>query len=1170
MTNPATPSPRCPRCDAPLPESAAPHGLCPRCLMQQAASAPSDIVYSGSGSAQIHRTPPPTPQELAPHFPQYEILELIGHGGMGAVYRAKQRSLERIVALKVLTVDTQGDPSFGERFAREARTLASLSHPGLVGVHDFGQSGPWYFIAMEFVDGASLRQMIRAQSVAPREALSIVAQVCDTLQYAHDQGVVHRDIKPENILVTRRGHAKVLDFGLAKLVGARTSGDALTLSRQVMGTPHYMAPEQWEKPLTVDHRADIFALGVVFYELLTGELPMGRFPLPSSKVTVDVRLDEVVLKTLEKEPARRYQQASEIKKDMDSISQSPQGLQTSQAPPPPPIVVGASLGSAGTGAQGPRKTRVWPYVAVGAGCLLLLALPAALLLYGGARVARQQQDARLAAEFAHQAEQRMLEAQASVTPPAMVSVAPDVPQPPQPEQSPAKEGPSKLGSIGYAGEDADLARRIGELESQMKAYSPEHPRYHALYDELAALVQRRGELANPALSSAARGEDLPAELRIDASLAHELKLYVNDVALANELLRKTWNAYLALETSHSTASWSSDGKLNVRIDEFATAKKELRDGYIEQLHRVLDDAGVRTLVSRMRVDLALAFGEQDIIVQFDEMPDGSIQCTEITSISRTIAKEGAPLPPAHQRLWDKYGSHARGTPSAPGPMKPLGFVADPVPPEAQISPELAAEFGLASDTVAQANQAFARVWHRYVELEGERAQPRWSSDGVLTVSLPRFRDDSFKEESDRLDALFSKEQRKTIQARMRLQALMPFGHDSVSIEFQPLPDGSIQCSETIDATTRTVAKEGEPLPPALQRLWDRFGRPAPPSSTASDTSGSARALDDSIPAEMQLSAELARELGISDAQAKLTNSMLRRLWELYSSAESAHAQPSWSSDGSLRVELGRFPDWSASLQPAIDRVKAELGDAGFKLLLARLRSQMVTPFGSFPVTIEYHPLPDGSIQCTETIGSETRTVAKEGAPLPPAHQRLWDKFARAAKSASTPGDASEASSTAADPVPAEMQIGDELARELQLSADKVARANELLAKSWATYLKLELEHAKPEWTSDGRLSVSISPIGADTESIEQDSRALEALLGADTTKRVLARLRVGTSMAFGRGPNADVIEFATASDGSITCLERTSWGARQITKAGGSLPPAHARLWALFGSKNKR
>ncbi len=110
----------------------------------------------------------------------------------------------------------------------------------------------------------------------------------------------------------------------------------------------------------------------------------------------------------------------------------------------------------------------------------------------------------------------------------------------------------------------------------------------------------------------------------------------------------------------------------------------------------------------------------------------------------------------------------------------------------------------------------------------------------------------------------------------------------------------------------------------------------------------------------------------------------------------------------------------------------------------------------------------------------------------------------------------------------------------------------------------------PEWTSDGRLSVSISPIGADMESIEQDSRALEALLGADTTKRVLARLRVGTSMAFGRGPNADVIEFATASDGSITCLERTSWGARQITKAGGSLPPAHARLWALFGSKNKR
>ncbi len=1161
MTNPATPSPRCPRCDAPLSESAAPHGLCPRCLMQKAASAPSDIVYSGSGSAQMHRTPPPTPEELAPHFPQYEILELIGQGGMGAVYRAKQRSLERVVALKVLTVDTQGDPSFGERFAREAKTLASLSHPGLVGVHDFGHAGPWYFIAMEFVDGASLRQMIRAASVAPREALSIVAQVCDTLQYAHDQGVVHRDIKPENILVTRRGHAKVLDFGLAKLVGSRTSGDALTLSRQVMGTPHYMAPEQWEKPLTVDHRADIFALGVVFYELLTGELPMGRFPLPSSKVTVDVRLDEVVLKTLEKEPARRYQQASEIKKDMDSISQSPH---VPQAPPPPPIVVGAALGSAGAGAQGPRKARVWPYVAAGVGCMFLLGLPVAFVLFGGTRFARQQQEqARLAAEAQQQAEWRKLEAQRSLPP-----VIPAAPQPP------ASLGYVESGDAStLPGELQRIDAQIREARAQLERQGPSDRNPRELVAEIKALLARRAELTPVTFDSATYipvDDETPPEMRVSAELARELKLSSENAAFANELLRQTWNTYLDLETKHTTPSWSSDGTLNVRIDEFADERKKLRDSYTDQLRRVLDDAGIRTLVSRMRVDLALAFGEQDIIVQFDELPDGSIQCTEITTSTRTIAKEGAPLPPAHQRLWDKFGSKARGTPSRSAPLKPPGFSAGPVPPEAQISPELAAEFGLADDTVTQANQAFARVWNRYLQLESEHAQPRWRSDGVLNVVLPRFLgDDVLIEESHRLDELFSKEQRKTIQALMRLETAMPFGRAAwTAIDFRPLPDGSIQCSETIDATTRTVAKEGAPLPPAHQRLWDRFGRPAPRSSAARNSSSPSGAGDHSIPPEMQLSLELAHELGIADAQAKRTNETLRRLWELYSSAESTHAQPSWSSDGSLRVELDRFPDWSASLQPEIDRMKTELGDAGLKQLWGRLRSQMVTPFGPFPVTIEYQPLPDGSIQCTETTGSETRTVAKEGAPLPPAHQRLWDKFGRA--SASAAHDATKPLGFVADSAPAEMQIGDELARELELPADKVARANELLAHSFTAYIELEKRHSQPEWKTNDRLRVTITPLGADMRPIEEDSAQLEKLLDADQIKVLYSRLRVRVAMPFGRGPESDIIEFVESPDGSIRCDETCNSATRIVAKKGEPLPSAHQRLWNQFGRHTRR
>jgi hypothetical protein len=177
---------------------------------------------------------------------------------------------------------------------------------------------------MEFVEGASLRQMMRAKTLGSRESLAIITQMCDALQYAHDQGVVHRDIKPENVLVTRDGRVKVLDFGLAKLVRGPQATN-LTQTRQVMGTPHYMAPEQWEKPASVDHRADIYALGVVFYELLTGELPLGRFAPPSHMVAIDVRLDDVVLRSLEKEPGRRYQHASDVKTQVDGITATPGG-----------------------------------------------------------------------------------------------------------------------------------------------------------------------------------------------------------------------------------------------------------------------------------------------------------------------------------------------------------------------------------------------------------------------------------------------------------------------------------------------------------------------------------------------------------------------------------------------------------------------------------------------------------------------------------------------------------------------------------------------------------------------------------------------------------------------------------------------------------------------------
>ncbi len=269
------------------------------------------------------RFSPPLPSDLAAHFPQLEILELLGQGGMGAVYRARQKTLDRVVALKVLPPEVGQDPAFAERFTREAQALARLTHPNIVMVFDFGETDGYYFFIMEYVDGVNLRQSLHAGRLTPEQALAIVPQVCEALQYAHDQGIVHRDIKPENVLLDKRGRVKIADFGLAKLLGRPGGRLSLTGTGQVMGTPHYMAPEQMEKPLTVDHRADIYSLGVVFYELLTGELPIGRFAPPSQKTNVSVDLDQVVLRTLEKEPDRRYQHASEVKTAVEALGGMP-------------------------------------------------------------------------------------------------------------------------------------------------------------------------------------------------------------------------------------------------------------------------------------------------------------------------------------------------------------------------------------------------------------------------------------------------------------------------------------------------------------------------------------------------------------------------------------------------------------------------------------------------------------------------------------------------------------------------------------------------------------------------------------------------------------------------------------------------------------------------------
>ncbi len=319
----------CPACGKQLSEGEA-QGLCPTCLMKQGLQT-NTTGYDDPTTAGQPRTrwSSPTPEELAERFPELDDIQLIGRGGMGAVYKATQKSLDRTVALKILPPEIGRDTSFADRFVREAQAMAKLSHANIIAIHEFGTRDPFYFFLMEYVDGLNLRNVLDAGHMSPEEALAIVPQICDALQYAHEHGIVHRDIKPENILLNKQGQVKIADFGLAKLVGlgpgAEGQGDeaAIAMTEAALGTPKYMAPEQRDRPGEVDHRADIYALGVVFYQMLTGKLPDRDLEPPSRRVQIDVRLDEVVLRALEAEPSRRYQQVSELNTQVQTIVSTP-------------------------------------------------------------------------------------------------------------------------------------------------------------------------------------------------------------------------------------------------------------------------------------------------------------------------------------------------------------------------------------------------------------------------------------------------------------------------------------------------------------------------------------------------------------------------------------------------------------------------------------------------------------------------------------------------------------------------------------------------------------------------------------------------------------------------------------------------------------------------------
>jgi len=308
-------SKKCRQCGNPLDSS----GSCQICLLKLGISQGAEQSNLDQQLASL-----PSIAELNQHFPQLEITRLVGRGGMGAIYHARQTALDRDVALKIIAKEVAGNAAFIERFEREAKTLARLSHPNIVTIYDFGhtEDGQAYLI-MEFVDGINLREAIASESVDHLDTLNLVSTICQALQYAHSKGVVHRDIKPENILLGEDGTVKVADFGIAKIVDKSVHTPTLTATRQVLGSLHYLAPEQIESPDQVDHRVDLYALGVIFYELLTGQLPLGRYEPPSvARRNVDQRLDPIVLKTLSRKPSHRYQSAAELESELQHLQSS--------------------------------------------------------------------------------------------------------------------------------------------------------------------------------------------------------------------------------------------------------------------------------------------------------------------------------------------------------------------------------------------------------------------------------------------------------------------------------------------------------------------------------------------------------------------------------------------------------------------------------------------------------------------------------------------------------------------------------------------------------------------------------------------------------------------------------------------------------------------------------